>query len=89
MIESLNGEMEIKLSVRVSMIESLNGEMEIKTVQFECFVAARSSRKLQRTEKTSDPGMFLLWGPLTECDWQTGCCMWRMRAAVDLSDRET
>ena len=34
----------------------------------------------------SDPGMCVLCGPLTECDWQNGCWMWRMRAAVDISD---
>jgi hypothetical protein len=37
--------------------------------------------------KRSDPGMCVLLGPLTECDWQNGCFMWRMRAAVDISDR--
>ena len=26
--------------------------------------------------------MSVLWRPLTECDWQNGCCMWRMSAAV-------
>ncbi|XP_052355014.1 T-cell-specific surface glycoprotein CD28-like isoform X3 [Oncorhynchus keta] len=31
--------------------------------------------------------MCVLSGPLTECDWQNGCCMWRMRAAVDISDK--
>ena len=51
------------------------------------FFAARSSRYLQRTEKRSDPGMCVLWGPLTECYWQNGCSMWRMRTAVDISDR--
>ena len=30
----------------------------------------------------------MLSGPLTECDWQNGCCMWRVRAAVDISDGE-
>uniref|UniRef100_A0A8C8BRP5 AP-1 complex subunit gamma n=1 Tax=Oncorhynchus tshawytscha TaxID=74940 RepID=A0A8C8BRP5_ONCTS len=38
-------------------------------------------KTLQRTEKRSDPGMCVLWGPLTECNWQNRCCMWRMRAA--------
>ena len=64
-----------QLSVRVSMIESLNEEIEIKL------------SSLQRTEKTSDPGMFALWGHLTECYWQNGCFMWRMRAAVGILDR--
>jgi hypothetical protein len=48
-------------------------------------------QSLQRTEKMTqgcDAGMCVLWGPLTECDWQNGCCMWRMTAAVDISDRE-
>ena len=80
-----------QLSVGVFMTESLNEEIELKlsslSVYCLLFVAARSSRYLPRTEKISDPWICVLWGPLTECDWQNGCCMRRMRAAVDISDR--
>jgi hypothetical protein len=60
---------EPQLSVRVSMIESLNEEMRIKLSSLTVFCSS-SSRLLQRTEKRSDPGICVLWGPLTECDWQ-------------------
>jgi hypothetical protein len=41
---------------------------------------------MAQTEKRSDPG--LIWGPLTECDWQNGCCMWKMRTAVCITDTD-
>ena len=31
--------------------------------------------------------MGVFWGPLTECHWQNRVVMWRVRAAVDISDR--
>ena len=37
------------------------------------------------TSRKAATGMCVLWGPLTECEWQNGCCMWRMRAAGDIS----
>ena len=70
-----------QVSVRMSMIKSLNEEMEIRLFRFSVFCS------LFQSEKRSNPGMCVLWGPLTECDWQNECCMWRMRAAVGISDR--
>jgi hypothetical protein len=75
-----------QLSVSVFMIEPLNEEIRDKLSSLSVF-AARSSRQLQRTDKSSDVGMCVFWGPLTECDWQNGCCMWRMRAVLGISDR--
>ena len=71
------------------MIESLNEEMEIKLSSLSVLlqlVPVASCTRSSQTEKRSDSGMCVLWGPLTECDWQNGCCMWIMRAAVDISD---
>jgi hypothetical protein len=46
-------------------------------IQFECFLqlipVARCSELKRGAEKRSD--------------WQNRCCMWRMRAAVDISDK--
>ena len=66
------------MTIRVAMIEALNEETEMKLSSFCVF--------LQQTEKRSDPGMCVLRITLTECDWQNGCCMWRMSAAVGISD---
>ena len=55
------------------MIDSLNEDIEKKLSS----LSARSSRYLQQPEKRSDPGMCVLWGPLTESNWQNGCSIWR------------
>ena len=65
-----------QLSVRVSLIRSLNEEIEIKLSSLS--VCCSSFQSLAAW-------MCVLWGSLTECDWVFG--MWRMRAAVDISDR--
>jgi hypothetical protein len=49
------------------MIESLNEEIERKLSSFRGLLPL-VHRQLQRTGKTSDPGMCVLWGPLTERD---------------------
>jgi hypothetical protein len=77
--------MQPQLSVRVSRIESFNEETEIK-LQFECLLQLVPVASCSELKRGATQGC-VLWGPLTECDWQNGCCMWRMRAAVDLSDR--
>ena len=67
------------------MIESLNEEMEIKLSSLRFFCSSYQSLTAANWKES---GMCALWGPLTECDCQNWCHMWRMRAAVDISDRE-
>ena len=71
-----------QLSVKVSMIESLNEE----TVQFQCLLQLVPVSSCSELKRGATQGCVRFWGPLTECDWQNGCCMWIMRAAVDISD---
>ena len=68
------------------MIESLNEEIEI-TVQFECLLQLLPVASCSELKKGATQGCVGFWGTLTECDWQNGCCVWRMRAAVGILDK--
>ena len=62
-----------QLSVKVSMIESLNEELEIKLLGLSVFLHLVTVASCN--ELGSKLGMCILWGPLTQCDWQNKCCM--------------